>query len=482
MSGFEIVGVVLAVFPIITQAVKFYAEEKSVVSDLFHYQHVLKRIGRGLAREKASFTNSCKRFVEDVACQCGVGEEEIAEMMQDPTDARWREGDLVQEHIFRQKSVQQYLDTVEDMNEELAKIKGLLTKYGDNDRPEPLETQTGRRRWKKIILVLKKDSITQHLDEAGRLNIFLARLTEQNQPTITTRRVSRKSTKHYTRIRSHAIDLFETLQDKFPTSPGCTCTLRHEVNIKLEFRSAKITAKSLYFHAIFTSEVAFCSQWNWREIEMEPWITKETDSCQDSEHHARVKFAIEPTSPPAFYYEDIPDLCTTIIGPISSWEWLGLLTSKRGRKHRLRAIDHQQRLPSFQSVENVSLAQVLRDKSFRQEKRSRLGLKLASSVMQLHTTQWLTDRWNKFDISFLRSSDGTVDFDSPLIRRSFGTRNIDLLSMSEALPKAHLGTSIPCLFSLGVVLLELWYREVFEDLKNEVERNLPLEFSDPLTA
>jgi hypothetical protein len=70
--------------------------------------------------------------MEDIANQCGVGEEEISEMMQDPTDPRWREGDLVQKQIFSQKSVQQYLDTVEDMNEELVKIKELMGKYGDH--------------------------------------------------------------------------------------------------------------------------------------------------------------------------------------------------------------------------------------------------------------------------------------------------------------------------------------------------------------
>jgi hypothetical protein len=120
----------------------------------------------------------------------------------------------------------------------------------------------------------------------------------------------------------------------------------------------------------------------------------------------------------------------------------------------------------------VSLAHILRDKAFRQDHRSRLGLKLASSVMQLHTTEWMTDYWSKSDIFFLRSLDMTIDFDSPLIRRSFGTQEIDLASMSENLPKFYLNASIPCLFSLGIVLLELWYREVFEELKTEVERKM----------
>lgn len=135
-------------------------------------------------------------------------------------------------------------------------------------------------------------------------------------------------------------------------------------------------------------------------------------------------------------------------------------------------MDNQRSLPSFKSVETVTLAQVLRDKAFRQEHRTRLGVKLASSVMQLHTTEWLTDYWNKFDVSFLRSLDGTVDFDKPLIRRSFGTQNIDLASVARILPKPYLSASIPCLFSLGIVLLEVWYRQRFEGLKNETEKDM----------
>ncbi|KZN89723.1 hypothetical protein EN45_083530 [Penicillium chrysogenum] len=480
MSGFEIVGVVLAVFPVITHGLKFYSEGTGLVNDLFHYQHVLKRIGRGLAREQTSFSNSCRRFMEDVANQCGVGEEEIAEMMQDPTDPRWREGDLVKEHVFRQKSVQEYLDTVEDMNEELAKVRDLTAIDADDGQSKPLDKKSRRRQWKKIILVLKKDDITRHLEEAGRLNTFLARLTEQNQPMTATRRVSRRSTKHYVRIRSHAIDLYEIFQNRFPTSPSCNCMLRHDVNMKLEFRSAKITAKGLYFHAIFTSNIAFSPR-NWREIEMEPWETNETKLCRDTDRHSHVRFA-DPPSPTASDYEDISDLCATIIRPSSSRDWLGFITSEKGRQHRIRSMDYHQKLLDFNNIDTVSLAQVLRDKSFRQEQRSRLALKLASSVMQLHTTDWLTDFWSKNDILFLRSLDATVDFNGPLIRRSFETRNMDLTDISQSLPKPWLNASIPCLFSLGIVLLELWYREVFENLKNEAERKMPPEFSDPLAA
>lgn len=40
-------------------------------------------------------------------------------MMENPRDPRWKEGKLVQADIFDQNNVREYLDAVEDMNEEL---------------------------------------------------------------------------------------------------------------------------------------------------------------------------------------------------------------------------------------------------------------------------------------------------------------------------------------------------------------------------
>lgn len=325
--------------------------------------------------------------------------------------------------------------------------------------------------------MLNQGDINRSLKKAERLNHFLLRLTTQSHSPTPTRRLARRSTKHYQKIRFHAMDLYEILQDRFPSSPSCSCMLRHDVNMKLEFRSARITAKELYFRAIFTSDALFpvpLPTRNWREIEMEPWGTTDSNPFQDTATHSRVKFTVDiPTPPdtPPPAYDDISNLCETITKP-SSQEWLGSITGKKGQQHRIRAIDCEQRLLSCESIGSISLAHILRNKSFRQEQRSRLGLKLASSVMQLHTTKWWIDHWNKHDILFPCSLNATVDFDSPFIRRSFGEQSIELALRSKTAPKPYLHASIPCLFSLGIVLLELWYRDAFEELKSEDERQL----------
>ncbi|KAK5787561.1 hypothetical protein VI817_010058 [Penicillium citrinum] len=484
MSGFEIVGVVLGVFPLLIEGVKFCTDETGFLNDIFHYEHVLRRIGRSVSREQALFRTSCERFMEDIASQCGAGEDEVAEMMKNASDPRWRYGKLCTEDIFSQKSVQEYLETVEDMSYELDKVKDVFAKYGDGDQSGHSYRKVRRRQWKKIILAIKKDDINRSLDEAARLNRFLVQLTQQNQPALPSRRrfPSQCSTRHYSLIRAHAIDLYEILQERFPSSPSCNCLLRHDVNMKLEFRSAKTLKEGLFFRTIFTSDMALSSPRNWRELELEPWENIETSLCREPPHNTRVKFTIVPSSSSAskISYQNISDLCATVMMPRSSQDWLGLIANRKGIQHRIRAIDYRMRSPSFQCIEIVTLAEVLQDPSFGQEHRYRVGLKLASTVMQLHATAWLTDYWSKHDIAFFRSQDGKVDFGSPFIRRHFQT--FDLTGLADNLPKTRPIASIPCLFSLGIVLLELWYREQFDNLKNDYERNMPSEFSDHVAS
>lgn len=118
-TGFEAVGLALAIFPVLVEGLKFYAEEKGVIKGIIRYQHVLKRMIRDIGREQTSFHNSCQLFLQHVATRAGYTEIEISDMMQDP---KWTEMQWSQD-VISDDSVQRYLETVEDMNEELSKIQ-----------------------------------------------------------------------------------------------------------------------------------------------------------------------------------------------------------------------------------------------------------------------------------------------------------------------------------------------------------------------
>ncbi|CAG7996329.1 unnamed protein product [Penicillium salamii] len=490
-TGIEAAGLALAIFPILIEGLKFYADEKGAVKDFFRYQELLTRIGRDLSREQIKFHISCKRFMGDVASQCGIEAGEVDVLINDPNHPRWSDGSFEHTPVINQRSFQQFLHATEDMNEELTKIQELIglqgstTKDGEDVRPELLDRTTRRRQWKKIVLVLRKDGITRHLEQAGKLNEFLAFLTQQSHYFIPSNHTPRRNTKHYQQIRSHAIDLYDILKANFPQMPNCKCPLRHDVNMKLEFRSGGMVTKRLLFRTIFTSDVPIFSLQNWCEIDIEPLEIQKTTLCRDSQGSVTMRIATgQSSSSDITQFQNSLNLCSSIMKPVLSKQCLGVIGKTPEKQHRIWTTEYQPQQPAFQIIRTVSLAEVLGDKDFQREQRSRLGLKLVSSVMQLHTTQWLMDIWSKTDISFACSTEGTVDFDNPLIRRSFGSgsQNCNASSPSRNLPRPYLVASIPCLFSLGVVLLELWYGKVLESLKNEDERNMPPQFSDPLCA
>ncbi|KAL4886789.1 hypothetical protein BJY04DRAFT_212766 [Aspergillus karnatakaensis] len=460
-SGFEVAGLALALFPILVEGLKLCVGEKGTIKDFLHYKHVVKRLLRDLAREQTIFRNSCQRFLKDVAYRSDLAADTIEEMMQDLDDPRWNEGSWLQPGLFDLESVQRYLETVEDIHEELSKLATWIG-IQPSTSPQVLDKKTRRRQWKKLVLVIRQDEIFQSLERVSYLNSCIARLTEQARPTAPTHHPHRRRGRHYKQIRSRAIDLYRALYCQFPSPPSCKCALRHQVNIRLEFRSARKTDKTTSFHTIFTFRVPETSQdpaHPWREIELEHWESEEvpkTATQQSQSLPRRVGFSLQNTTCSAsttLSYPEIQDLCFLVSQSRSSSDWFGFIPDGSKNRHRLRDIHpHQILSKNIIPPHTISLAQAFASTPPSREYRSRLGLKLASSVMQLHTTEWLLDSWGAGNIYFLQSVDGSARVNDPFVQRIFGAV---AQAQSSTEPNKGIPTisrSIPCLFSLGVVL------------------------------
>jgi len=111
--------------------------------------------------------------------------------------------------------------------------------------------------------------------------------------------------------------------------------------------------------------------------------------------------------------------------------------------------------------------------------------------MYLHATGWLSERWGKCDILFPQtvaraqgvSGDETMillaDLEKPVVRRSFCLDSLD--SYSNRQPEATAKVpSLPYdknLFSLGIVLVELWFGRRLQDLP-EHQNGIPDDNTD----
>jgi len=113
--------------------------------------------------------------------------------------------------------------------------------------------------------------------------------------------------------------------------------------------------------------------------------------------------------------------------------------------------------PSLTST--MSLDDVLRGRvRLSTKQRLELGIKLASSVMQLHNSGWLAEEWGRKDVFFLLDSEGIATFENPLISWS---NSISTTSAEKAER-----TVVQCnqtLLSLGIILIELYHGKCLEE-------------------
>lgn len=123
--------------------------------------------------------------------------------------------------------------------------------------------------------------------------------------------------------------------------------------------------------------------------------------------------------------------------------------------------------------------------SIEQLDRLELGVKIASAMMQLHATEWLSETWGTKDIFFLhkpkrgRTTTGEIaqiiepELGMPFVRRMLGSSpELYPLQHTEHTPeKPALMEFDKSLFSLGIVLMELWFEKPLKDLR--IDQNQP---------
>jgi len=132
---------------------------------------------------------------------------------------------------------------------------------------------------------------------------------------------------------------------------------------------------------------------------------------------------------------------------------------------------------SLIKTEAVTLETLLKlDILINKEDRLRLGVEVASAMMQLHTTEWLGgpgESWGKRDIFVLqraikrqRVEGGTTLVWEPLLEKPFVSRTFGSQKCSAVSSKSPVVDYDKNLFSLGIILIELSLQSCIEDLRD----------------
>lgn len=110
MSGFEIVGVVLAVIPILQIGLQPFLGDQ--FKTLIKHQQTIRSISRKLDIEHAQFHNTCQKLLSPL-----VDEDTLAELLANPKASVWK--DAVLEEDLRahlgDKRYDLYLTTIKEL-------------------------------------------------------------------------------------------------------------------------------------------------------------------------------------------------------------------------------------------------------------------------------------------------------------------------------------------------------------------------------
>ena len=148
--------------------------------------------------------------------------------------------------------------------------------------------------------------------------------------------------------------------------------------------------------------------------------------------------------------EIIESLCSAIRNVTEMDICVGVLISNNSKHHVWNPI------APLTPGRVASLAELLSLPAPSMGERLKLGVRLASSVLQLHDTEWLQERWDKHDIYLIQadsSHSGSPSLETPVVRHTFTSEP----PAPEVPSKSRILFSNLSLFSLGIILIELWF-------------------------
>ncbi|KAF8244932.1 hypothetical protein K440DRAFT_663147 [Wilcoxina mikolae CBS 423.85] len=449
VTGIEIAGITLGAFPVAVEALKIYASSAQSFTNLRRHRQVLESFGRELGVQKCIFENTCSSLLEDM-----VSADELKRLMDHPGGPQWKAQefqDMLTSRL-RKNTVGYFVSTVEELR---ATVADVVEKY-EHKTPdkEPI-----RRRLRGMKLAALTDYRKERIEEVRKLNGDLARLISGSQPTNfeqPSKSTARSAAAYYKRIRRHAILLHDVLKDQF-LARECG-PVPHCAKLQLDMR--RIGTPQTYMRLKFV--FAF-------ECENYPFTFLELEHLENTVQTVLEQGGAAP--------QVINDLCDTLVtlNTIPPNNYLGLLIDSNQRMHRVWLPHVEITPPTPQPTgETTTLGSLLSQSPPQTKERLCLGVKLASSVMQLHDTIWLNESWGKDNIIFPLATLGSADnlpqtlLRKPLVRQI----NESIVQASPAAESISIIQCNQCLFSLGIVLIELWYWKSIEELQTSKEKGL----------
>ncbi|KAF2474227.1 uncharacterized protein BDR25DRAFT_120151 [Lindgomyces ingoldianus] len=489
MSGVEVVGITLAVMPLIITAIEDYNDSLDPVKAFLRWERELPQFIRKLRNQHVHFAQTMRLLLEPITTEF-----ELAEMLSDPSGQMWKDENMSRKLKDKlQESFQAYQSTIADIERIMKKIASKLdlnraANITRNDLEAMLVAnpqQGSKYEFKKRVRFgMSKKTIKGLLEELDECNKELERYTDRSEKLETLRKVIKPSfANRIQRIQDYAKNLHSVLLSSW----ACSCRSYHNTSLQLEQRAnlyasgmkkAKLSQNSrTSFTVSFSSFGTTEHTWTWQEaeirIEDDDGYVLPTAPMAKPKMAKTVSFGDKEPPPPystgdpaiiAQTLQEVKDLCAAIQQLHKSCPCIGFSFDSERKLRGVYPIDAPVKKRTT-SGDMITLDELLnhpplvngRPAKLSRKERYSLAVTLASSTLQLNSTPWFPDQWSKKDIVFPRTVSHIVDTEHPYVvprlpglskdsmptpkRRGFQNKNTVLLALAIALLELYFGIS-----------------------------------------
>ena len=185
-----------------------------------------------------------------------------------------------------------------------------------------------------------------------------------------------------------------------------------------------------------------------------------TSRLTNSPAGSRAETYSSQVSPSRASSERIESLCRAMLDPLNL-PYLGIIVDDHEKQHRILITKASHRTDTLRTV---SLKSLLAQDLPKKKDRLILGVKLTSSLLQLHNTSWLAESWGSPDVLFMTKDDNPL-LEKPWLSKHFPSPSCTILPRQSTGQPLCAEVRNQSMFALGIVLIELWFGKTLENLR-----------------
>ncbi|KAI9368517.1 hypothetical protein BJX61DRAFT_546444 [Aspergillus egyptiacus] len=510
-TGIEIAGLVLGAFPIILNCLDYYREGMEPLEEWWSFRTHFIEFVDSIKHQMMKYHENMARLLDPIITDNDV----LAALIRDPTDPRWTDGSLDDPLERRLASeCDRFFRIVERMEKVVKDLKHLLQIDGDR-LPSIGPAQQTSWGWQltriKISFSKGKHKKVRKLADYNQELQEILGYSERIVP-IADKRTSSAPVTLFNKIRQHACSVHSVLSQRWKCqSQNCQ---PHQAHLRICVATKEISLSMLFVvggeqnpahdlvkkqevliqpHAAVSTEASatpisyvnestcFAAVQENQTLKKTPLQPSSSGSNTPSQVR-RKKVAFAPSVPVIQVEEDesrpgvslssspplIQDICsflqadqTFTIGVIENESNCHLKLSKFSACPPAVALDTAKFVPLPELLSAHHRADIV----ISRKDRFAMASHIASALLQVHMSPWLSRRWSKHDFSFIIDSGGLCN-SYPYVSGIFYSEMTDArgLAYDTTTLANHpsLEETRTCLFTVGVIVLELVFGQNIE--------------------